>query len=360
MPLRAFFGEQELISTDLPQEQWDALKEAVKSGKKPLILPCCQQPGFLRVSSKGLRHFVHAKSSETCDWKPESAEHLRAKSEIIAACRASGWHAIPEYAENDWRADVLATKNNLRIAFEVQWSPQTLEETEFRQKRYEQANVRGCWFFRKLPKGMKEFWGSQIIRQDIPSFEIHNDKFNNINVTFENNTINLNDFTKKLLNRNLKIVKNYRLYPIQEVLIVFFPYVCYKCYKLQDLYVVDNQAKTVCGKTIRVAGSMWGDDDLSKHPKVYEAVQQFVRTPEGSHLRIGQVKSRYSKTLNRSYLSHGCAYCDVIFGGLPTAMKQSEALFEKSNFSIKVEVDLGKIMQEGVHWCYAENRDFCE
>jgi len=38
--------------------------------------PCCGQEGFLRTSNRGLKHFVHLKSANPCDWKPESAEHL--------------------------------------------------------------------------------------------------------------------------------------------------------------------------------------------------------------------------------------------------------------------------------------------
>ena len=102
MPLRAYIEDKEIVSIDLNDEEWSALKARLKAKKTVLILPCCGQEGFLRTSSKGLKHFVHLKSANPCDWKPESAEHLKAKVAIMEACREQGWDAIPEFSEADW------------------------------------------------------------------------------------------------------------------------------------------------------------------------------------------------------------------------------------------------------------------
>lgn len=79
MPLRAYIDNEAIISIDQTDEQWDALKKRLKNKEAILILPCCKQEGFLRKSKKGLKHFVHSKSNNTCDWRPESLEHLKAK-----------------------------------------------------------------------------------------------------------------------------------------------------------------------------------------------------------------------------------------------------------------------------------------
>ncbi len=60
MPLRAYINEQEIISIDLSDDEWNKLKADIKSKKSVLTLPCCGQEGYLRVSSKGLKHFVHS------------------------------------------------------------------------------------------------------------------------------------------------------------------------------------------------------------------------------------------------------------------------------------------------------------
>ena len=179
MPLRAYIEDKEIVSIDLNDEEWSALKARLKAKKTVLILPCCGQEGFLRTSSKGLKHFVHLKSANPCDWKPESAEHLKAKVAIMEACREQGWNAIPEFSEADWRADVLAVQGGKRIAFEVQWSRQTYEETRLRQERYKASNVRGCWFFRIAPKEMSDYDKTLVADKETPAFKIFKDENSN-------------------------------------------------------------------------------------------------------------------------------------------------------------------------------------
>ena len=180
MPLRAYIEDKEIVSIDLNDEEWSALKARLKAKKTVLILPCCGQEGFLRTSSKGLKHFVHLKSANPCDWKPESAEHLKAKVAIMEACREQGWNAIPEFSEADWRADVLAVQGGKRIAFEVQWSRQTYEATRLRQERYKASNVRGCWFFRIAPKEMSDYDKTLVADKETPAFKIFKDENSNI------------------------------------------------------------------------------------------------------------------------------------------------------------------------------------
>ena len=78
--------------------------------------------------------------------------------------------AIPEFSEADWRADVLAVQGGKRIAFEVQWSRQTYEETSLRQERYKASNVRGCWLFRIAPKEMLDYDKTSVADKEIPAF----------------------------------------------------------------------------------------------------------------------------------------------------------------------------------------------
>ena len=128
MPLRALIDNRDIVAPLLSDDEWEKLKLAVKQKKSQVILPCCQNNGFLRVSKLGTKHFVH-RTKQNCNWKSESMEHIKAKSEIVLACKDSGYEALSEVSGEDWRADVLAIKNDIKIAFEVQLSAQTLEET---------------------------------------------------------------------------------------------------------------------------------------------------------------------------------------------------------------------------------------
>jgi len=171
MPLRAVVDGRNIVAPFLSDEEWQELRQAVQAGQKAVVLPCCQVPGFLRVSHRGTRHFVH-KRRGTCSWGPESEDHLRLKEVVAQAARAAGWEVTTEAAGDGWEADVLAERpggqSSLRVAFEVQLSRQTLETTLARQERYRRSGVRGCWFFAHLPPQL-----DGTARQDLPAFRIN-------------------------------------------------------------------------------------------------------------------------------------------------------------------------------------------
>jgi competence CoiA-like predicted nuclease len=360
MPLRAYIDNEEIISIDQDEKQWDDLKKRLKSKESVLTFPCCRQIGFLRTSRKGLKHFVHAKSDNNCDWEPESPEHLRAKIEIIEACKENGWKAIPEFSETNWRADVLAIQNEKRIAFEVQWSKQTFEDTKFRQDRYKESNVRGCWFFRTAPKELREYDEHLKADKEIPAFKIFKDNNLNIIAQLKQTQLPLRVMVDSLLKKRLKFCEHIRLKPKQEVTIVFFKTSCWNCHKPQHLWTVEQNLVTVCNQNFYLPGFMWNNDNIDKSPKIYEAVKQFLQTDTGKNLKIGQLKKRYSKTVYKSYLSHGCFYCNSIFGDW---FLKTDKLYGQNNLGSlrhKVVIEFETTKVKGQHWCYSANGQFCE
>lgn len=360
MPLRAHIEDKVIVSIDLNDEEWSVLKARLKAKEIVLTLPCCGQEGFLRTSSKGLKHFVHLKSANPCDWKPESAEHLKAKVAIMEACREQGWNAIPEFSEANWRADVLAVQGDKRIAFEVQWSRQTYEETRLRQERYKASNVRGCWLFRIVPKEMSDYDKTVVADKEIPAFKIFKDENSNILAQVGKVQMPLKALISNLLARKLKFCEHIRSAPKQKVTIIFFEMKCWKCGTPQYCYTVEPSLKSVCDCDFDVERSSWDDHDIDKHPGVYTAVQNFLRTEEGRQFKVGPVKRRYSRTVADSYLSHGCYYCDAIFGDFHLIEEKLFALQDSANIRYTTEIDLGTMTYEKPHWCFSESKQFCE
>ncbi|MFJ1426602.1 competence protein CoiA [Capnocytophaga canimorsus] len=365
MPLRAYIDGKEIISIELNEDQWKEIKQNIKSEKSILRLPCCNQIGFLRVSRRGLKHFVHSKSKTSCNWKPESPEHLRAKVEIMEACQENGWKAIPEYSESNWRADVLAIQNNKRIAFEVQWSKQTFEETKFRQDRYKASKVRGCWFFQKAPEELEAYLEDENDKhhlranKEIPAFRIFKGEDSNLMVQLKQSQINLKSFVGHLLKGHFKFCEHITL-KSQEITLIFFRTRCWKCKKHQDCWTINRNLTTTCGQRINLGFSNWDDTDIDKSPEIYQAVKQFLQTERGKKLKIGELKRRYSKTVRRNYLSHGCVYCDSIFGDNFLEIEKEEAKHNPKNIKHKVKVVFKNVKQKQEHWCFSENKEFCE
>lgn len=367
MPLRAYINDKEIISIDLSDDEWNTLKADIKSKKSVLTLPCCGQEGYMRISSKGLKHFVHSKSATPCDCASESAEHLKAKVAIIEACRENGWKAIPEFSENNWRADVLAIQGQKRIAFEVQWSRQSYEETRYRQERYKDSNVRGCWFFRIAPKEMLDYDKSLVADKDIPAFKIFKDENSDIIAHVGQQQMPLKILVASLLNRKLKFCNHSRLKPKQEVSIILFQTQCWKCHKTQYCYTVYPKFSTVCGQDFNMMDSSWSDDTIDKNPRVYEAVQRFLESYQDKSIKIGQLKQRFSKTVHHSYLSHGCYYCDAIFGDFYMTDSKLDiyndlnSQYRLENYiRFTTEITFDTMTEEKPHWCFSEDGHFCE
>lgn len=360
MPLRAFIDNLEIISIDQTDEQWNDLKAKLKNKDSSLTLPCCNQEGFLRKSSKGLKHFVHAKSDHTCDWKPESPEHLRAKIEIIKACKENGWNAIPEFSEANWRADVLAIKGDKRIAFEVQWSKQTYEETIFRQERYAVSKVRGCWFFRHPPKELVEYEDVLVADYEIPAFKIFKDESSNIVGKLKQRQLPLRELVDSLLKRRIRYCENIQLKPNQELTVVFFETNCWKCKKPQHCYTVVENLKTVCNQEFHMMSSLWESESIDKNPKLFKAILQILKMGGFKDIRIGQLKGRYSHTASKKYLSHGCFYCDAIFGDFYLSTERLYGQTDPNSLRHTIKLDLDPIYAERNHWCHSEDGNFCE
>jgi hypothetical protein len=156
MPLKALLDDRELIAPFLAEDEWAAVAAALRDGAR-LTLPCCGVAGGIRRSRLGRRFFYHRTTRRVprCAWVGETPAHLLAKGTIALACRQAGYRVTTEARGpgGRWIADVLATSPGASrsLAFEVQWSAQSLDATLARQAAYAADGVRGCWFFRHPP-----------------------------------------------------------------------------------------------------------------------------------------------------------------------------------------------------------------
>lgn len=149
MPLSALIDAEPIYAFNFTPEAWTDLR----SRAKDLRFPCCDAGVVLKRSPLGTQFFAHARRGN-CATAPETAEHLQAKDMIARAAIDAGWKAETEVrgkspAGEDWIADVLVTRGTVKLAFEVQWSRQSDEETRARQARYEASGVRALWLMKQ-------------------------------------------------------------------------------------------------------------------------------------------------------------------------------------------------------------------
>ncbi|MCJ8287626.1 competence protein CoiA family protein [Halomonas sp.] len=222
MPLRADLEGESLQSFRMSGVEWDVLK---KSNRRVLLkMPCCGERAIAKTSRLGTQYFSHYRKSESCDFEPESKEHLLLKEVVAVAASQSGWEVITEGRGESsdgqqWRADVLCKKNKAFVALEVQLSKQNLEEFKVRQDRYKRSAVRAAWFV-----GKSQFHHSKPSpSKDLPIFYVDWESgcTNPQVIDFE---MPLADFVKALLSGMI----SWKDEP-EEYKVLFLKDTCWKC-----------------------------------------------------------------------------------------------------------------------------------
>lgn len=328
MPLKCFRGEEEIYSFEMESnEWWERLREE-NAKTKILRMTCCGAAVVLKTSPLGTKYFAHARKGP-CKTAPETAEHLLAKKTIIEGLSRTDWAAKPEQdgetpSGEKWTADVLASKEALKVAFEVQWSRQTGDETRRRQGRYNAAKVRGLWLFRQddfpFGKDVPAFKimfdeKSQIFTVVIPSAAYKYTRYMPPNTNhwvryFQ--VIELSRFAAGAVSGKLKFAPALGLTVPLEISTT--PTTCWRC---------KAETKLVTNMVFKVSSILAG------HPDIPTSKGAFDKSiPNGSALiakwlprsllakhGIGELKVRKSTLAveqEESYLSNGCVKCDAL------------------------------------------------
>lgn len=106
MPFVAMLGAERVVSLELDEIQWAALRG------KELTMPGCGVRAIAKSSSLGTHFFAHYSASAcTIIHKPESRQHRALKAAVYHLIgHTLGWRAVLEHPgpERRWVADVLA------------------------------------------------------------------------------------------------------------------------------------------------------------------------------------------------------------------------------------------------------------
>ncbi len=59
---------------------------------------------------------------------------------------------------------------------------------------------------------------------------------------------------------------------------------------------------------------MWSGEKFEFRPEILKAVMDFLSSEVGKNIHMGEIKKRFSKTVQQEYKSFGCYKCDSLFG----------------------------------------------
>ncbi|MQV32029.1 hypothetical protein GHK47_02700 [Sinorhizobium meliloti] len=312
MPLRCLdYNGNSIQAFDLSDDGWEALSQENSKARR-LRMPCCEALVTLKRSRLGTKFFAH-KAVGDCKWAPETEEHLFLKRLAVEAARAQGWTAETEVRGKTtqgefWKADVLAKKGKHKVAVEIQWSGQAVQETLRRQERYRASGVRGLWLLRQpgfpiskripavciggsLDEGLTALLPRNADMQ--ARDRRHYDRWNQV--------LSMEAFLRAAFDGRLR----FGLEAGQEatVRIRTGNMFCWSC---------GAETRIVVGLEITVADKDFiiTIPSLGEYPQATEIVRRCVSTHHG----IGAIKHRFSSTQRRTYLSNGCAHCDSLLG----------------------------------------------
>ncbi|CCE98413.1 hypothetical protein SFHH103_03922 [Sinorhizobium fredii HH103] len=282
------------------------------SKARHLRMPCCEALVTLKRSRLGTKFFAH-KAVGDCKWAPETEEHLFLKRLAVEVARASGWAAETEvrgetpYGEF-WKADVLAEKGNHKVAVEIQWSGQTVQETLRRQERYRASGVRGLWLLRqpgfpiskRIPAvciGGNVDQGLTALLPRVEDMQARDRRY----YDRWHQVLSMEEFLRAAFNGRLR----FGMEPDQEatVRIRTGTMFCRSCGA--ETRIVVCLEMTVADKEFIVT-----IPGVGEYPQAVEMIRRYVSTHQG----IGAIKHRFSRTQRRKYLSNGCAHCDSLVG----------------------------------------------
>jgi hypothetical protein len=289
--------------------------------------------------------------------KQEISKHDSIKAAILACCHDLGFHAAQEYKGKDWRADVYVAGDSKKFALEIQMSPQSLKRTLERQEKYARDGIIGCWLFETAPSKLSDE------RPDLPIFYVKEQEDESFSVSLSGRKeLLLRDFLQNFLIGNMRFCGVARTAREQKVRLVFYEMECWKCKAMNHIYYVEPTFRAACNAAIHSSESLWGSDKNAHRPEIVALAKEFIKTEEGKYIRLGEIKRRFSKTVQNSYKSFGCYSCDSVFGDWFVMNAELKVQYGHGQVAaIYRSIELNEIIELNIpHWCYPGDFPFCD
>ena len=343
--MSAMVDGDRVVSSLLTEDEWAALKKDVRERRRAIQMPC-GWPGQAKTSKLGTAHFAHKPGGDGCT-AGESAEHLLAKAVIVNAILAAGWQAEPEARGEGWVADVMATRDGVRAAFEVQWTNQSLEEYRRRQQRYREAGIESiAWFARHtehLPPADKS----------LPVFPLAVTADGVAAVQIEGRTLALSGVVERLLTRRLRHRDYYADQQPADAHVAGIAMDCYRCKERFGVwYVTAIKVRGRCGGegTRGRSVPMFPEKRPETEPGVREAGQRLAQV---LGVRPATLDRRYTVHSGTKYMAFTCPYCDAVCGEMFVLRDFAEGSEHQT------EAKLPATVVHHPHWCLAEDEGTC-
>ena len=217
---------------------------------------------------------------------------------ILEISKEMGISAETKVKTDKWKADVVVDYKKYKVAFNICKSPRKTEETYLAMR---EERVCGCWLLLPSQNGYSSIYGNE------PCFSLLNKNGKTVvllnKVWEEETTLELSDFISSLIKGNIRRANKVR---IKYVDVCFYKNECWKCHEESDLYFV---YKSISDDGAELEG---GIDSFN--PNLIKGIRTFIKNHPEKGIVLGDIKPRFSRTVQEEYPSFGCAHCDSLFG----------------------------------------------
>jgi hypothetical protein len=255
---------------------------------------------------------------------------------------------------------VLAKDGSRRVAFEVQWTRQSLTEMLERQERYRRSGVRGCWLVRQAPDELIRSGLSDLeARQDLPLFELTWDG-EGFAVQLNGRQYPLGHFVEALLGGKIAFRQRATAMQRSSIAVALYRCRCWRCAGDADVYRVLHrgyEAVTACGARLHWSvgrpEAKQGENEPEFHPRIQSLVAGLTRSDGAQRMRIGLVNRRVrDASQSRRSISFACPDCGATFRKIDLRHRADRVVSLRAGCKTGVEL-------EWPHWCYAEDGERC-
>lgn len=222
---------------------------------------------------------------------------------LIKVCQNEGWQYKKYFKDEGWKADILIYIGNKRFAFSTYSTVSSAYKTHSLIK---EDNIK---FYGIVLSPKKE------IENDCTFFGLHNID-GALKVSIAGDNLTLEEFVKKVIEEKIIYFTSVKITSAE----IIFPQIsCYNCRTPHNVFVVRYLVDEIGDKyDIAYLDSYFTDEnilpDLQFDQEFLMLVKKYIAEHPEKGIIMGDVKERYSYTMNQSYISFGCPRCDGIVG----------------------------------------------
>lgn len=245
---------------------------------------------------------------------------------IQETCKKEGWSYHLNYKGKDWKADIVIEQHSSKYAFNICKCPRNIE-TVF--KTMLEDKTFGCWLLLPIDRYVD-------YDNNTPCFKL-SETNEQIDVTLYSTyyynkgvSIELTDFIEAFIKGKIKKATK-MIAKYAEVIFINYP--CWKCGADNHVYYIKS-LQSEEGVIITDVE----DDNIKFNPQLIKAIKSHIENNKEKNIRLGEIKQRYSKSMDDAYTSFGCINCDNIFGKIFV----DDIIYEDSYLGEKNLIDLGE------------------